>query len=396
MVSFFVKFVRICFTLCEGFIVGTIENKLVPTNSEGTEYHLMNLAFKQHVHKVLENKEIREMLVDLVKNENCTFDEMKFLENYPILRNACINKMLQSFMTRMNHFFTAIRDSLAENLNEDVPRTFTYFDDFETYDSEDSIPSTESRQMRADRITRGIEFDTRSEREEAILGRPLPKPSQKLKKRAPITFPKSSSKSYYNYSNPKKYNKSDQQVVKLEVLVFKNRLGRAKILRILIFYLKKQQNPASKFDESTMTIVPDRKQEQLSDSLQTLNSHTCSQPLVTSDDSTQIVSSPSKNPLNSPLGAFTAIPNLLNSFDFPTNSIFQSNTLTQTLLTQAQITLQPFLISLLRKISPQPPILPFHTMIPLMNPGLVPPLPNSFVFAETLLFPNAAVSNPPF
>ncbi|EGT45374.1 hypothetical protein CAEBREN_02483 [Caenorhabditis brenneri] len=208
MVSFFVKFVRICFTLCEGFIVGTIENKLVPTKSEGTEYHLMNLAFKQHVHKVLENKEIREMLIDLVKNENFTFDEMEFLENYPILWDACMKKTLQSFMTWMSQLFTALRDSFPENLNEDVPRTFTYFDDFETYDSEDSIPSTESRQMRVDRITRGTKLDNRSEREEAILGRPLPKPSKKLKRRAPVTFPKSSCKSYYNYSNPKKFNKS--------------------------------------------------------------------------------------------------------------------------------------------------------------------------------------------
>ncbi|EGT34940.1 hypothetical protein CAEBREN_17808 [Caenorhabditis brenneri] len=215
MVSFFVQFVRICFSLCEGFNVSTIENKLVPTNSEETEYHLMNLAFKQYVQKVLEVEETREMLVDLVKNENVTSNEMKFLKNYPMLWDACMTKISQvgtdEWLARMNHLLTELREFRrvleAERRVLDVTR-FTEFDDNDTFDSQDFVLPIRSRQMRIDQITRGIGLDNRSEREEAMIERQQPKPSKKLKKKAPITFPKSSFKSYYNYSNPKKYNKS--------------------------------------------------------------------------------------------------------------------------------------------------------------------------------------------
>ncbi|CAL2051857.1 unnamed protein product [Caenorhabditis brenneri] len=208
MASFFVQFVRICFSLCKGFNVSTIEYKLIPKGSEDTEYHLMNVAFKQYVHKVLENEEITEMLIDLVKNENLTDDEMKFLENYPILWNACMIKMMQPFWARVNEILTPLRASVRGH-NEDVLRASIEFVDFNPFDwVHDSLPGIDSRQIRVDRNTREIELDNRSEREEAIVGRRQQKPSKKLKKRAPVTFPKSSSKSYYNYSKPKKYNKS--------------------------------------------------------------------------------------------------------------------------------------------------------------------------------------------
>ncbi|EGT50293.1 hypothetical protein CAEBREN_05424 [Caenorhabditis brenneri] len=181
----------------------------------------------------------------------------------------------------------------------------------------------------------------------------------------------------------------------IEKIPKKRRLGRAKILRILIFYLKKQQNPALKIDENTMSIVPDRNQEQLSELLQTLNNNICNQPLVSNNDFAQVILPANKNPFNLPLEAFTAIPNLLNNFNCPTNPIFQSNALTQTLLTQAQMNLQPFLISLLPNIFPQPPISLFPTMISLMNPGLVPAFPNSPGFPDMSLFSNVVIPNLP-
>ncbi|EGT35945.1 hypothetical protein CAEBREN_01332 [Caenorhabditis brenneri] len=208
MVSFFVKFVRICFSLCEGFNVSTIKDKLVPINSEKTEYHLMNLAFKQHIHKVLENEEIREMLVTLVNDENVTNNEMKFLENYPVLHNACMKKMSRPWLEWVNFILTCPEGFSVDFRNVDDARTLPEFDGIDNFDWDGSVLTIRSRQMGADQITQGIELSNRSEREEAIIGRRQPKPSKKLKKREPVTFPKSSSKSYYNYSNPKKYNKS--------------------------------------------------------------------------------------------------------------------------------------------------------------------------------------------
>uniref|UniRef100_A0A1I7TLA4 Uncharacterized protein n=1 Tax=Caenorhabditis tropicalis TaxID=1561998 RepID=A0A1I7TLA4_9PELO len=215
--STFSKLVRICFIEIVGFQVSSF-SKLSPRRVMNEPESLLNIAFKKYVWRALESEVTKNMLMELMLNENLTADELSFVSEYPDLYKAAMKRaaniqneqrdVLQTVdsgrrptgnservkahrpLTRTHNVLETLHPLVANR------RTVERSKIEELRQLETQQPSSSNEELRGSRVS-GVE--------EVITGRKKQPKKKRQNQQNQNGFQKNSPKSFYNYKNNTKF-----------------------------------------------------------------------------------------------------------------------------------------------------------------------------------------------